>query len=435
MEQTISLKLPLRKRVPGWAKALLQITSFGVCVALLGCLMATAFIADLQLAMSGQNLRNLLTQVIEPLTGQSASVSPVKQPRSGNADALSALALLPYEYDEVGEIRGFTDQNGEFVALPEDIFFHEPGEDLVLIGQNQLTDTPIYVHPVTGENGDVSGFISREGTTVEVLIHLHGQTEEETNLLVDWAYSFALQLLGEDADISKSDIREFIKVSTVQDFIVDKLSDTAESFLREGTFGSILTAEELSRFLQDNKELVQEYFGVELTPDRIDKLNELLEQAMAEGGLSQVIQEMVDSFLASDEPMTIGPVTLTQTPQQLLDSIRAIATGAVLTVLLLICLGLAAVLCGLNFYNLPGGLTWVSAACLVAGGMLSLALLLVDKLTAGLETGALLGTLARSFAPVHYGIFFGGVGLLAVSVLWRVLRSSAEKNRAANATV
>ena len=93
---------------------------------------------------------------------------------------------------------------------------------------------------------------------------------------------------------------------------------------------------------------------------------------------------------------------------------RYVAPALVLLLLLL---------CGTNFYNIPGGLTWAAVPCIFVGGILAAPVAILQL------TPSILGEFA-SFAPMinvlavnHYAAPIIGLVLLIGSIIWRIVRS------------
>jgi hypothetical protein len=92
-------------------------------------------------------------------------------------------------------------------------------------------------------------------------------------------------------------------------------------------------------------------------------------------------------------------------------------------------------LCLLNFYNIPGGLTWIAVPSILMGTLATLPLLLLTaspELLSGILPGGV-GDILASFAgvllPIHAAVPLLGLGLLIISIIWRAIRGAVRRSR------
>ena len=95
-----------------------------------------------------------------------------------------------------------------------------------------------------------------------------------------------------------------------------------------------------------------------------------------------------------------------------------------------LCVALMLLLCALNFYDVPAGLTWSAVPCIIVGVILSVPLallqtapaILVDILSLPASLAQIITSFLSVLSAVHYGILILGVILLILSILWRIFR-------------
>lgn len=248
--------------------------------------------------------------------------------------------------------------------------------------------------------------------------------------LVDWIYNAVEEATGEPLPITKEQVEEFIAESTVSDFVSEKLAGYAEDFIN-GTENTSITTEEVLALLDENHTLLEEKFQVEITPEVKENLSSAVEDAMAETDLNTVIREQVFETVQDSIDQTMQGAGMSW--EQLQPLLQSICSDATLYTAIGICVALMLLICLLNFYNIPGGLTWIAVPCLLAGTLLTLPLLLMavaPELLVNVLPAAVSGLLA-SFAwvlmPFHAAVLIVGFVLLLVSVIWRSIRTSIRR--------
>lgn len=315
-------------------------------------------------------------------------------------------------------------------------------ENSYLAAYNQVTGAPIYVVPVFDENGDISGFYDHDGQVLTYLIRFEDMlpdlSDPELDLtdpesLVDWVYAKILEIAGPDTGITRDNVRRFISQSTVPDFLADKTAGVLADILGTGDPATSLEEGEIAALLQENKDLIRQEFGIELTPQVMeviqDKLNDGLQDVLGNDGLHNSISNALQS--AGDILISEKPVFLGLTPAELLAPLVSMLTKPAMNYMLILCLVLLALLLGANFYNIPAGLTWAGVPCLAAGGLMSLVMDLLNLPAQMAGYGDLFTRCRALFDPVHKGLLIAGVVLIAAGILWRILRAQLEKRAVA----
>lgn len=348
----------------------LQILSFILSFTLAFCLLGTVLLADLNHLMSAGGIKQLINAVLIP-TSAPHHIRP-------------AVGALGVRLDDVPILPGFEisdDVQIDINDIPEDIFS--------------------------------DGGVDMDG-------------------LVDWIYGAVEEAAGQPLPIGKEQVEEFIAESTVSDFVSEKLAGYAEDFIN-GTESTTITTEDILALLDENQELLEEKFQVELTPEVKETLTASLEKTMAETDLDTVIREQVFETVEESIDQTMQEAGMSW--EQLQPMLQAICSDAALYTAIGICVVLMLLLCLLNFYNIPGGLTWIAVPCILMGGLAALPLLLLTaspELLAGILPGAVSSIIA-SFAgvllPIHAAVPLLGLALLIISIIWRAIRGTVRRSR------
>lgn len=255
--------------------------------------------------------------------------------------------------------------------------------------------------------------------------------DDNSDALVDWLCEMASQAAGESVQINRDQVAEFVEQSTLTDYIADKVAGYTSDFIQE-TNNTEITVEELKGLLEENRELLEETFQIEFTPELQESIDKTIEKVVEEDNLNEMIHQQVFETIeeAIDSADTGVTVQDARSYLQLLTS-KGLVWGAVG-----LCVVLMLLLCAANFYNLPGGLTWSSVSCIVSGLILSIPLavlqsspaLLTDILGIPGAITHLLTSFLSVFGLVHYGILILGIVLLLLSIAWRVVRSMMQPN-------
>ena len=108
----------------------------------------------------------------------------------------------------------------------------------------------------------------------------------------------------EGSDISEEEIEEFIKESGIEDLLAEKLGVGIEAIVA-GEDVSILTEDDIMEFVEDNEDLIEDTFEVDITEDMKDELrteikNSGIEDSFTTGAVTEVLYE--------DESNPIAPL-------------------------------------------------------------------------------------------------------------------------------
>lgn len=296
-------------------------------------------------------------------------------------------------------------------------------------GMKQLVDSLLTVSPakVSMPVAGAVGMGLRMDDTVsgDWEIPADALTDGDAEALVDWMMEILEQAAGTEVDLDRSQLQEFVEQSTISEYMSQKAAGYATDFIN-GTKNTQITSQELMQLLEENEDLITSTFQVEFTGEMKAELETALAKTIEDNRINEVIHEEVFASMQEtiDQALPI-PWEQIQAALKILTSDAAILTA------LGVCLVLMLLLCALNFYNIPGGLTWSAVSCIFVGALLSAPIVLLlaspELLTdvAGLPVAVvqLILSFASVMSLVHFGILILGVTLLVLSVIWRLVRA------------
>ncbi len=409
---------PLRKRVHWTIRVLMQIISILLCLTLAMSILGTVLISDIHSLTSS----NVIESLVSGLMGETdpAPTDPVKPAKTIPQRKLSRGA-------DSSDTDNSTDSGNLGDIIPPDF---ELPEDF------EIPELPANLM--------------------------------DPAALIQWVVEIAQELLGPDAAISPESIEKFLMESSVPDYLTEKVGGYVEDVL-EGEMDTEITTDEVIELVEENKELIQKHFGVEINDDQMDKITEAVDKVIVEEQINEKIQSAVTDIVENDTPV-IGGLTVrnildyvrmgfgfvqkvlqtigvVQDEIDILETLRVIVQLATSGLVVLACAGgcllLVLLLCLANFYNVPKGLTWASVPFLVIGLFLSVPMALV-QITPALLQGILpaldqtlpvIAAFLGSMAPAHYTVLAVGVVLFVIATVWRLIRRSKEKKMKARQAV
>lgn len=247
-----------------------------------------------------------------------------------------------------------------------------------------------------------------------------GGSEENISDLVGWLYEQFAGSGGEDLNITEEQVQQFVQASTVAAFMAEKLAGYAQDYI-SGTANTTITTDEIMGLLEENEALIKETFDIEFSQEAKEELRLSVDKMVVENDLNGTIRQEI--FDVMDEVVDDSMEGLQELLQLGQSSTLYTAIGICVAILLILCL--------LNFYNVPAGLTWASIPCILLGGLLTAALSALSMVGPMLElpsaaTGVLL-SFADLFMPIHSGLLWIGVGMLVISIVWRVIRANVRR--------
>lgn len=390
----------------------LQFASFVLCLLLVVSLDATVLVEDLHALTSSGGIRTVLTALITPSADTTDPALLLPTPSSNNLNLLSSTTTTGGESEEEsGNESGYTvDENGNIIA---------PDGSIVGNVNDPSTIPDGVVIPGGVEN---PGGVEIPGN-VELPADFEIPSDILTNpdSLANFIYEVATNVMGEDANITVEQVQTFVSESTITEFVAEK----AETLINEvltGEISTIITAEEVMNLIEENEALLEETFQIELTEEAKAEMHTKVEQTIVEADVDNTIRNSVEDVMHTSVPgaegMEVG---------DLLSRIEWFTHVEALVGAIIICVVLTGLIMLLNYYNLPRGLGWTAAACIIAG-MLMCAPLVVIHFLPALLTGVLpqasellhvLDGFYVVMAPYHYALVVVGLLLTVISIVWR----------------
>lgn len=245
------------------------------------------------------------------------------------------------------------------------------------------------------------------------------QTPGSTDsMLTDMIYGFLQDQDIEGLDLDRDAIANFIEESTISEFLSDKAADYIEDLI-SGTDNATLTTEELMSLVTDNKQLLEDTFGISLDEETLKTIEEAIDEADLGSVIhEQVLSEIRNTSIAGDTDLG-----------EIFEVINALCEDRVFFILW----GIVALLVVALFFSNRmrfGGTMICSGICsLFVGAVLCAPLLAADTLLPQLgdmspQISQLLNTFIGAIAPIHYGVLIaGGVLLIAGIIVASVTRS------------
>lgn len=374
-----------RRRKPHIALRIpMQLLSFVLAVVLFAVLICGVLLADLRQITSEGGIKQIVNALLMPTASAPVTVHPA-----------------PIQVDLMSN----EEQSSTEGTLPGDITVDENG------------------------NISIGGDITIDPSDIPDDILTGGGSEANVGNLVDWIYEQIDESTDKPLKYTKEEMRAFVQESTVADYLSEKLAGYADDFINN-TENTEITSREIMKLLKENEYLMKSKLNMELTDEQWDQIEKTVDEIVEKNDINATIRDTVytavDTALEETAPI-LGDVKREdlQATLQLLtsDSLFIGFAGAAVLLLLLLCL--------LNYYNVPAGLTWAAIPAMIAGTILSLPVLALQTATDVVmdllpELNSIIGVLASFigvFAPIHYGLLIIGFSLLIVSIVWRVVRA------------
>lgn len=207
------------KKLPVGVRILLGFLSVLLCVLLFVSTVVTIVVADFRVVTSKDGLKTIITQALFPTS------APVRLPVGGLAAGRPVVFL-----DEVN----VGDQQ-----IPEDM----------MNGMGDMLD----------------GLVGGTGS-------------ESQSALIDAIHSLVSGAVGEDVEISKEQVENFVKNSTVSDFVTDKVAGVV-SDLVAGESTTTLTKEEVVTLLEENAAVIEQEMGIAISTEDIQTIGNWVEES------------------------------------------------------------------------------------------------------------------------------------------------------------
>lgn len=387
-----------RKKPHFLIRMLMQLISLVLCVVLLVAVLGTVVLADLNTLTSSGGINKLISSVLNP---KSAPASP-----RITVGALGVHLDDPTFPGDLEDALGGT--------IPGDL-------------EDALGGT------IPGDWSDILGGGDLE---IEIPSDILTGGSDAVGELIDYIFVQVEQQTGEELPITSEQLQTIVEESTVTEFISEKLEGYANDFLN-GTTDTKITAEEILQLLEENQELLERELDLEITEEFKQEFTQTVDQIIVENDINNVIHEGMNTVvndMIQQNTESLGGLSY--------DEIRQIIAFVSSDRLLYVAIGLCAVLflllCLANWYNVPGGLSWAAWPCITVGLVLSAPIYILQDMPQMVQslTGpefAMAIQAVSSFvsvlAPIHYGLLFTGLGLLVISIIWRIIRAAVWARR------
>ena len=248
----------------------------------------------------------------------------------------------------------------------------------------------------------------------------------DSNALVDMLYDTMQEMLGEEVSITKQQLQSFLEESTVTEYIADKAAGYADDIL-SGTENTEITAEELTQLVKDNKQLIEQTFEIEITDEQMAQIEANVATIVQENDINSTIRTEINKAMDS---ATSGAAGAGIPLADIMQIVRVLSQDTVLYGAIGACVLLLLLLCGANFYNIPGGMTWASVPCILIGGILAAPVAVLQLMPTVLGEYASFAPMINVLAVNHYAVPVIGLLLLIGSIVWRIVRACIRNSQA-----
>lgn len=296
--------------------------------------------------------------------------------------------------------------------------------------------------PVISGNGNGAPAIRRFPVRLDDTTTI-GATGESTTAMVEWIYGTLTEQFGEENLPSLDVVQDFVEESTVTEFITEKTASIISDVIT-GSNNTTITTDEIQTLLEDNAQLIEDTFGFEMSEEVINEVITVVEenevvQAIQQEGVTSVVQQMVESG-ALDMPGGLAPngsndSSSGSSVMDILASVQSVVSTTTLLTFIGICVVLIGLLMVTNIKRIWIGINNTGISLTIAGGILMIPtcllwfaadLLLILLQDAG-PVGKIILHVLKSTAPVHVGIFVGGIALIVGGCILRgILKKKAK---------
>ena len=264
-------------------------------------------------------------------------------------------------------------------------------------------------------------------------------------MIVDYVYDMLKDQFGDELPVSEEKVEELLSESTVPEFLSEKMASIMSDVLT-GETTTTITSEEVVELIQENSELIQDTFGVEITQEHLDAVSDWVEEA----DITNTVQQVVQGNLGLKDPETgrpeeggvalapemQGPVLqgmvsgqvsvdniLNSDIQTILALFREVTSVNILLTILGACAVLVVLLFLVNYWKPYAAVRCVGITAMIAALPFLIPTVLVLAVPAMFaEPGlSIVALVLRLTSVVCIGLFVGGVVLLAGSIVWGTL--------------
>ena len=307
-------------------------------------------------------------------------------------------------------------------------------------------------HAAIGGNGAGVPSVQRFPVRMDDAAVLNGAAGTDTAAMVEWIYGAITEQFGDTEGIpTLEEVQEFVDESTISDFLTEKTASIVSDIIT-GSNNTTIATEEIQTLLEDNAQLIQDTFGIEMNEEVISMVVSVVEeneivQTIQKEGVTKVVEDMVASG-ALDLPMDILPMpdsgvgdsegsgSPTANPvMEILKTVQSIVSTTTLLMAVGVCVVLIALLLVTNIKRIWIGINNAGISLTIAGSILMIptcllwfaADLLIELLKEAGPVGSIVLYILKSTAPVHVGIFAGGIVLIIGGCVLRTILKKRAK--------
>ena len=205
------------------------------------------------------------------------------------------------------------------------------------------------LHPVSARGVPTGNAPSLRQTPVKTLApsDLRFSEAETATSLVEWIYAELAADFGDELQVDLETVKEFVERSTLDDYLVEKGAGLInDAYTGESTV--TLDADEIKAKIEENADLIEEYFGVPVDMQVVSDVTQIIEEneyvaRIEEEGIINILMNPTGSSLEDMDDPDPEAIQQAQELQNALDIGRKILSTATV----LICVGIFLLLIGL----------------------------------------------------------------------------------------
>lgn len=267
-----------------------------------------------------------------------------------------------------------------------------------------------------------------------------------SDILVDWAYDLLKESFGDEMELTKEQVETFVQESTVKDFVADKAAGLVEDFYNEES-NTTITVEEITQLIEENKDVIEEQFGVVIDQEVIAEIDNKLEESgilepIEENGLLGYIEQTMTDSPAPDSPESPNAPGV-ETPgdfgeaqnsmnqvKQIMNIVRQVTSNKAIAILWGAFGLLAVALFFVTRRSFPATLSQTGSMLMLTGVIFCVPTVLCKVAPAmvsgllGKELGGIVCLVFNAAAVVNYAVVGVGFGLIALSIVTKIVKNA-----------
>lgn len=308
----------------------------------------------------------------------------------------------------------------------------------------------IISHVMFGTPIQKNGSVAPQAVGGMKLEETNSSSSEVQQLIVDALYNFFGEQYGEEIPFTEEDVQELLDQSTLPDFLSGKMAGIM-SDIYTGDITTTITGEEVAQLLEENKTLIEDTFGIEVSEEYLTQIVEKVEEMDMTGMVQNVLLgkpvvgegdaeggelENENAVLSINSPLLADGVIKALVSGQvsfadimsggipvILAAVRELTSAEALLAVLGVCAVLIALLFVVNLKQLHVAFRYVGVTAMAAGlpfAAASVAAFAVPSLFVGTLLSIVYLGLTLT-AGVSIGVFVGGLALFVVSIVLSVI--------------